>query len=169
MDKKSCFKIGYVSRTHGLKGEVTLIITEAINLELQKSLFLEIKDNLVPFFIAELSDRGDKAFVKFEDINSIEQATALKGCSIYAEKTVRPKLKRGEFYDDEIIGFQVEDENSQPLGLVTEVVQSGTNRLLAINYLGKEVLIPINGPFINSINKTRKKIVVQLPYGFLDL
>ena len=169
MNKETCYKIGYVAKTHGLKGEVTLVITEAIDLSEIKSLFLEIKDSLVPYFVSTLSDRGDKAFVKFEDVNTLKQANMLKGCSIYIEKAARPKLKRGEFYDDEIIGFQVEDEDAQPLGIIKEVVQSGANRLLELNYLGKDVLIPVNGPFIVSINKTKRKIVVQLPDGFLDL
>jgi 16S rRNA processing protein RimM len=169
MDKNSFFKIGYVSKTHGLKGEVTLIITEAIDLELYKSVYLEVRNNLVPYFIERVSDRSDKAFVKFEDINTPEQAALLKGSSIFIEKTVRPKLKRGEFYDDEVVNFAVENENAEPLGIIKEVVQSGMNRLLALDYLGKEVLIPVNGPFIISVNKTKKKIVVQLPDGFLDI
>lgn len=169
MDKATHFKIGYIAKAHGLKGEVTLVITEPLDLALLKSVFVETKNNLVPYFIEVASDRGDKAFVKFEDVNSIEQASILKGCSIYLSKELRPKLKRGEFYDDEVMNFAVEDENAQPLGTIKEVIQSGANRLLALNYLGKEVLIPVNGPFIVSVNKTKKKIIVQLPDGFLDI
>ena len=169
MDKATCFKIGYIAKAHGLKGEVTLVITEAIDLTLLKSVFVETKNNLVPYFIGAVSDRGDKAFVKFEDVNSVEQADMLKGCSIYLNKELRPKLKRGEFYDDEVINFAVEDENGEPLGTIKEVIQSGANRLLSLNYLGKEVLIPVNSPFIVSVNKTKKKIIVQLPDGFLDI
>jgi 16S rRNA processing protein RimM len=38
-----------------------------------------------------------------------------------------------------------------------------------INYNEKEVLIPVNGPFILSINKTKKIITVLLPEGFLEI
>lgn len=169
MDKLSCFKIGYVAKTHGLKGEVTVILSESIDLDSIKSVFLEKTENLIPYFIEAFSDRTDKAFIKFEDVNSFEAANQLKGCSIYLSKTERPKSKRGEFYDDEIIGFSAEDKGLGLLGPVTEVMQSGPNRLLVLNYLGKEVLIPTNGPFILSINKTTQKIIVQLPDGFLDI
>jgi 16S rRNA processing protein RimM len=84
-------------------------------------------------------------------------------------KETRPKLKRGEFYDDEIIGFVVEDETIGILGAITEVSTNGPNKLLVINYLGKEALIPTNGPFIKSVNKTKKLIKVELPEGFLDI
>jgi len=169
MDKSSCFKIGYVAKTHGLKGEVTVILSESVNLDSIESLFLERNESLIPYFIETCSDRTDKAFVKFEDVDSLEAANQLKGCSIYLSKTDRPKSKRGEFYDDEIIAFNVEDRELGLLGAVTEVMQSGPNRLLVLNYLGKEVLIPTNGPFIKSINKSSKKIIVELPDGFLEL
>ncbi len=146
-----------------------MVITEAVDAGLLKSIFIEVNNNLVPYFIEGISDRGDKAFVKLEDINSVEQAETLKGCSVYLPKEMRPKLNRGEFYDDEILGFEVVSETDEPLGTVSEVVPSGPNRLLSLNYLGKEVLIPTNGPFIKSVNKTKKKIVVQLPDGFLDI
>lgn len=169
MNKTACYKVGYIAKVHGLKGEVTAVITESIDPGALRSFFVEVNSNLVPYFIETLSDRGDKTFIKLEEIDSVEKADALKGCSIYLPKETRPKLNRGEFYDDEITGFQVISENNEPLGTVNEVVPSGPNRLLSLIYLGKEVLIPTNGPFIQSINKTKKKIVVQLPDGFLDI
>lgn len=169
MDKELCFKIGYVAKVHGLKGEVTVVITEALDFETVKSFFLEIKNNLVPYFIEHYSDHQDKVFIKFEDVNTADQAALLKGSSIYLEKSARPKLKRGEFYDDEVIGFVVEDELQGDLGRVTDVVQSGINRLLNVLYQGKEILIPVQGPFITSVNKTKKRIIVHLPEGFLEI
>lgn len=169
MNKDACYQLGYIARTHGLKGEVTAVFTEAIDLDEVQSVFLDIRNALVPHFINSYSDRSDKVFIKFEDVNTPEQAAALKGCGIYLPKTVRPKLKRGEFYNDEIVGFAVEDENGESLGAVKQVIESGPSRLLEITYQGKEVLIPINGPFIKSVNKTKRQIKVSLPDGFLDI
>ena len=169
MDINSCFKIGYIAKTHGLKGGVTAVFSEAGEFESLESVFIEVKHNLVPYFVESFSDRGEKGFIKFEDINTFEQAEALKGCSIYLPKTVRPKLKRGDFYNDEVIGFEVEDLRQGFLGAVKEIVESGANRLLSVDRSGKEVLIPINGPFITSVNKSKKKIQTDLPEGFLDL
>lgn len=169
MDKALCYKIGYVAKTHGLKGEVTLVITEAIDLEKIQSVFIEIGNNLVPYFIEYFSDRQDKVFIKFEEVNTPEQASHLKGASIFLNKSERPKLARGEFYDDEIKGFTVEDKSAGVLGMVTEVIQAGASRLIQVDRDGKEILIPVNGPFITSINKSKKKIAVDLPEGFLEI
>ncbi len=169
MNKQDCYSIGYISKTHGLKGEVTAIITEPIELDSIESVFIEIKGTLVPHFIKSFSDRTDKAFIKFEDVNTIEQAMGLKGSTLYLSKSVRPPLKRGEFYNDEIVGFVIEDENLGHLGFLKQVIQSGPSRLLEIDCNGKEILIPVNGPFIKSINKSKKTIRVSLPEGFLDI
>jgi len=169
MNKKDCYSIGYISKTHGLKGEVTAVFTEPIELDTVESVFIEMKGSLVPYFIQSLSDRGDKAFLKFEDVNTTEQAANLKGSALYLSKTVRPSLKRGEFYNDEIVGFTVEDEKEGLLGLLKQVIQSGPSRLLEIDHNGKDVLIPVNGPFIKSVNKSKKLIKVSLPEGFLSI
>jgi len=161
--------VGYISKTHGLKGEVTAVFTEPIELDALGSIFIEIKGNLVPYFIESFSDRGDKAFLKFEDINTPELAASLKGTLLYLHKEVRPVLKRGEFYNDEVIGYTIEDDTEGILGQLKQVIQSGPSRLLEIDYHGKDVLIPVNGPFIKSVNKSKKLIKVSLPDGFLSI
>jgi 16S rRNA processing protein RimM len=167
----ACYKIGYILKPHGLKGYVTVSIDpEAPNdFSALTSVFLEDQSRLVPYFIEEISVQGSRAIIKFEDVNTETEARSISKNALYLPKTERPKSTRGEFYDDEIIGFTVTDEEAGVLGAVTEVTKAGANRLLVINREGTEVLIPVNGPFILSINKTKKKISVNLPEGFLDI
>jgi 16S rRNA processing protein RimM len=163
------YKIGYVAKTHGLAGEVTLaLMPECPELTTIENVFLQKGDSLIPYFIKAASVRGDKAFVKFDEVDNIDQAAELKGMSLYLPKTERPKLARGEFYNDELIGFEV-SENDEVLGNVTDIMEAGPNRCLVLDHKGKEVLIPINGPFIKSVNKSKKKVTVELPEGFLDI
>jgi len=164
------FKIGFVQKTHGLKGEVTVILdTSAPAIDGIKTLFLGNDDRIVPYFISSVSPRGGKSFIKFEDVDSIEEAARLVRSTVYLEKSVRPKKGRGEFYDDEVVSFQVIDAVAGPLGNVTGVTSAGSNRLLVVAHGEKEVLIPINSPFITSINKGKKQVSVHLPDGFLDI
>jgi 16S rRNA processing protein RimM len=169
MKKEDCYSIGYISKPHGLKGEVTAVFTEPFEFEEVNTVFLERKGDLIPYFIESFSDRSDKVFLKFEEVNSIDAAQDLKGSTIFLEKTNRPKLKRGEFYNDEIIGFEVENADLKIVGKVSGVNQSGLSRLIEIDRNGKEVLIPVNSPFIKSINKSKRLIKVDLPEGYLDI
>ncbi len=168
MNRSECFKVGYISKTHGLKGEVTAIFENEIEWDGLTSLFLELKGKDVPYFVEKIAGTGSRPIIKFEGINSIDEASPLKGGSIYVLKSLRPKLNRGEFYDDEIIGYEVHDKITGTLGLVKEVQSQGGNRLLHIAHGQKEILVPVNAPFIKTINKTKRLIQVELPEGFFE-
>jgi 16S rRNA processing protein RimM len=174
MDIGACFNIGYIVKTHGLKGEVTISVNgysvdELDSIRDSHPLFIEIDKRLVPYFIQSISASGSKAIVKLDDVNSIDDASKLVKRSLFLPKDVRPKTQRGEFYDDEIVHFNVTDEQLGPLGRIVEVMLAGPNRLLVLEHDGKEVLIPVNSPFIKRINKSKKLITVSLPDGFLDI
>lgn len=168
MQISDCYKIGFILKPHGLKGGVTISLDELIDAD-SKTFFIEINNSLVPYFIEEYSERGNKAFVKFEDVDSVEDAETISKKAIYLPKSARPKSARGEFYDDEIIGFQVEDSSLGILGQVTEVTTAGPNKLILVRASNREILIPVNSPFIKSINKAKKKISVELPDGYLEI
>lgn len=171
MNINDCYKIGYVLKPHGLKGQVTIALDAEApeDIDEVESVFIQAGQQLVPYFLQEISVRGEKAFVKFEDVDSPEAAQAISKSAIYLPKASRPKSGRGEFYDDEIIAFEIIDADGNILGKVTGVEEAGPNKLLAVDHQGKEILIPVNGPFITSINKSKKKITVELPEGFLEI
>lgn len=171
MEIESCFKIGWILKPHGLKGDVRVILDEDApeDFSAVESVFIEQNERLVPYFIQQMSAQGSKAFIKFEEIDSVEEAGKIAKHAVYLEKSQRPKAKRGEFYNDEIIGFEVHDEEKGFLGKIREIIQAGPNRLFAVDYGQKEVLIPVNGPFITSINKTKKRVSTSLPEGFLEI
>ncbi|MCI0750220.1 MAG: ribosome maturation factor RimM [Flammeovirgaceae bacterium] len=170
MNWESYFKIGYVIKTHGLKGEVTIsILPDAPDFDELDSIFIDQKNNLVPYFIETFSPKGNKVFVKLEGLNTLDQAEKLKGCSLYLSKESRPKSGRGKFYFDEVPGFTVVDASLGEIGEVKEVSEQINNPQLVLIREGKEILIPVNSPFITSVNKSKRVVSVNLPEGFLEI
>ncbi len=170
MTINDCFKIGYILKPHGLKGEVTLSLDPAYSAveDSIDTVFMERDNRVVPYFVERMSIRGPRAFLKLEGVDTPDAAASISKCSVFLPKSARQRAGRGEFYDDEIVGFEVVDQRAGFLGAVTGVLQAGGNRLLSIEG-GKEVLIPLNSPFIKSVNKAKKRIAVDLPDGFLDI
>jgi 16S rRNA processing protein RimM len=171
MEISECYKVGYILRPHGLKGEVTVALDDDLSQDFTpgRGIFLQLGHQLVPYFIQTASVKGGKAFIKFEDVDAIEAAQGISKKAIYLPKSERPKSGRGEFYDDELTGFVVEDTAHGELGKIQDVMAAGPNRLFVLDHDGKEVLIPVNSPFVRSINKSKRRITVQLPDGFLDI
>lgn len=166
-----CYKIGFIMKPHGLKGQVTIALDPEAPEDMStiENVFVEVKERLLPYFIESISVKGNKAFLKLEEVDSQEAAQHISKSAIFLPKASRRRSGRGEFYDDEVIGFEVNDTAIGSLGKITEVVQAGPNKLLSVAYQEREVLIPLNSPFIEGVNKSRKKITVTLPDGFLDI
>jgi 16S rRNA processing protein RimM len=164
------FKAGYIAKAHGIKGAVS-IVTEPGCIDffsVDQPVFLQVKEQLVPYFIEDIQTQEDKATIKFEDVDTQEAAQALKGTLLFLPKSLRPASGRGEFYFDEIIGYSVQ-ENEVMLGKVERVVHEQVNPLLIVVKDEKEFAIPINSPFILSVNKSKKLFTVSLPEGLIDL
>lgn len=171
MDIKAAYKIGYILKPHGLKGQVTVSLDAEAPADLEDvdTIFVEKNNQLIPYFREQISITGAKAYLKLEDIDTPEAAKEISKSALYLPKASRPKSGRGEFYDDEVIGFEVIDSEAGSLGSVTEITTAGPNKLLTLIHNGKEILIPVNSPFIKSINKGKKTISVELPEGFLNI
>jgi 16S rRNA processing protein RimM len=73
MNKDNCFQLGYVSKVHGLHGEVTVVLDVDFpeDYEELKHVFIEQKTRLVPFFIEHfVSQPNNKVLAKFEDFDT---------------------------------------------------------------------------------------------------
>lgn len=171
MNKKDCFELGYITKTHGLDGEVIFFLdvddTDAyLNLD---AVFLEIKGNLVPYFIESISKHKERFIVALEDVDTVEDAEALKGSALYLPLTALPKLEEGQFYYHDIIGFTVVDKQLGDLGTVTDVYTGGSQDVIAMKYKGVEVLIPVSDDIVGDAVFEKKQLLVNLPEGLLDV
>lgn len=171
MNIGECFQLGYVIKKHGLSGEVNILLDVDVPHEYQnlESVFVEINDKLVPFFIESISIKGNKAIVRFEDVNTADQADDLKGKGLFLPLSMLPELGDNKFYYHQIIGYHVIDATDGDIGVVKDVYTSPNQDLLAIDHQSKEILVPINDEIIGSVDHDNKQLHVTLPEGLLDV
>jgi 16S rRNA processing protein RimM len=170
MRKDDCYQLGAVIKTHGLHGEVSILLDVDFPEDYQnlESVFLLQSGKLVPFFIDTIQINKGKAIVKFEDINSIEDASILVKAELYLPITSLPTLPEGKYYFHDLTGCEVL-EDDKLIGIAKEVIDLNSNQLLSVDSDGKEVLIPMMDEILLSVDTASKKIIVKLPEGLLDL
>ena len=93
----------------------------------------------------------------------------MKSTSLWLPLDILPELKGNEFYYHEIVGFDVEDKKHGNLGKVTAVYTSGNQDLVAVDYKGTEVLIPITKDILYKVDKSEALIFTNLPDGLLEI
>ena len=171
MNKDQCFEFGKIIKPHGIKGELLVAVTaeDSDAYKKIKSVLLEMNGKLIPFEIKKITISSDKAILQMEDVNTEEDTAALLQCKIFLPLSLLPKLKKGQFYYHEIQGFRVVDEEKGEVGSVEEILELPGQDMVLVQYLGKEVLIPLNDDIVLGPVFEEKILKVKLPDGLLEL
>ena len=172
MNKADCFHLGYVAKLHGYKGEVSLFldVTNPEDYETLDAVFIEINGQLSPFFVAsfKLKNKGFAA-VKFEGVDSENDARILLRKNLFLPAQVLPKLSGKNFYDHEVEGFTVIDTNFGEVGIIESVIDLQVNPLLQIMNGSKEVLIPLIEGIVKEVDRKKKTMTITAPQGLIEL
>ncbi|CAM1351234.1 Ribosome maturation factor RimM [Tenacibaculum halocynthiae] len=172
MQKEECFYLGKIVKKHSFKGEVVIKL-DTDEPELYRNLesvFVDLGNNLIPFFIEKSSLSKSTMFrVKFEDVNTEQDADAIMRAGIYLPLNLLPKLTGNKFYYHEVIGFTVIDTNFGEVGEIQSINDTSAQPLFEIDRDGNEVFIPMIDDFIKKIDRDNKIIEVTTPEGLIDL
>ena len=172
MNKADCFHLGYVAKLHGFKGEVSLFldVTNPEDYETLDSLFIEINGQLSPFFIQEfkLKNKGFAA-VKFEGVNSENDARILLRKNLFLPAQILPPLSGKNFYDHEVVGFTVIDESFGEVGIIETIIDLQVNPLIQIMNGSKEVLVPLIEGIVENVDRKNKTLTINAPAGLIEL
>lgn len=164
-------RVGVISSTHGLKGEVKVFPTTD-DLERFRSLKHCVLDTGKEYL--ELEVEGVKFFkkfaiLKFQGIDQIEQAEKYKGKDLLVTREHAVELKEGEFFIADLLGFEVAEEDGILVGKLTNVLQTGANDVFEVTTPeGKELLLPYIEDCVKKIDEEQKKITVYLMPGLVD-
>lgn len=164
-------EIGYIQRTHGIKGEmlVTFDADQHLDPEKLESVFVEIDGIPVPFFITSLNiQRDSKAIVKLSEVDSIDQAEHFVGFKLVIPGQATSNTD--EIYFSDLVGFSVYLSQGDLFGTITLYTDYGLNATFdVLTPTGKQVIIPAAEELINEIDVPNRKIEMNLPEGLLDL
>lgn len=172
MRKQECFYLGKIVSKYSFKGEV-LVKLDSDDPELYESMesvFVSLRDSLVPFFIEQSRlHKSSLLRIKFEDVDSEEDADRIMGSELYLPLEFLPPLEGTKFYFHEVIGFTVIDQNFGKVGVITSINDTTNQALFVIDHQGTEILIPINDEFLTKVDREKKIIEVNAPAGLIEL
>ncbi len=173
MTKDDCYQLGHITKTHGVSGELVLYldVDDAAEYADLESVLLEVKGQLVPYFIESIAIvKASRAIVAFEEVDTIEQAERLIGSGAFLPlDNLEPITDETRFYFHEIVGYRVVDAEAGELGTVRGVYAMNAQDLIAMDYQDKEVLIPINSDIVRTVDRANQKLNVVLPEGLLAI
>lgn len=171
MRAEDCFILGSITRTHGNKGGLVLVVEtdQADHYRKLESVLLNINNELIPFFIQNLAVlKQDQFLIHLEDVGQ-EEARKLLGTEVYLPLSTLPKLAGKNFYYHEVEGFAVSDKNAGHIGTIDHVMERPVQPVFVITQGEQEIYVPAVNEFIVEINRAKKEVILDCPEGLLDI
>jgi len=168
LDRQGFVEIGLFIGSHGIKGEVKV-----------KS-FTEIPENLFvyeEFFLGNQTKPIKLKLVRkikqnliciVEDIKTRNEAEKFKNLILYVRRDNLPLLKDDEFYQRDLLDFQVYNLERHNLGFVTSFNDFGGGLLVEVEKNKKRFYLPIGKPFLKDINYKDKEVILNIDPGFIE-
>lgn len=159
-------ELGYVNNVRGLRGEI-----KVIHYCDYKEFFEELDSVIIKnaeYKIEGIKYYKDQVILKLSDIDTVEQAEALRNQTIFAKKEDLPPLPEGVFYVADLIGVRAYLEDGTYVGEVTDVIQNGPTDILELKgESGTQILIPRVKEFVPFISVEDRKMTITPIDGLL--
>ncbi len=171
--KMDYIQIGFLGKTHGLKGELKLKIDELFidDFEEAEVIFVKIKGQYTPLFVESIR-ASDNPIIKFEETDTKEAAATYQHQPFFlraSDVTVLIEEEVLELVYQYCEGFTVIDDELGKLGTIEAIESYPHQEMALIKYRKKSVLIPLNQYIITNIDEANKIVYVALPEGLLDM
>lgn len=164
-------EIGQIINTHGIKGEVKVypLTDDAKRFLKLKWVYIKRNNEMNKFNIQSVKFFKNLVIIKIEGINDMTEAEKYKNCKLMVGRENAVKLPEDSYFICDIIGCEVFEENGEYLGVVKNVLKTGSNDVYELNSdKYRQLLIPAIKSVVLDVDIQNKKILVKLPEGLVD-
>ena len=168
---KDMLRIGVVTTTHGLHGEVKVFPTTDDVKRFKKTdeVILITKQGNLTLHVESAKFFKNIVIVKFKEYNDINEVEGFRKCDLMVTRENALPLKEGQFYFCDVIGATVVDEDGTAIGTIKDVIETGANNVFSIKTQeGKEVLFPVIPQCIKKVDVEAGIVKAHIMKGLLD-
>lgn len=163
-DRRVC--VGAIAGAFGVRGEVRLKSFCAEPEAIASYGPLVTEDGSHQFTLRLIRPVKGGFAARLSGVDTREQAEALKGTRLHADRARLPALPDDEFYHADLIGLTVVDPAGAEIGRVAAIHDHGAGDVLEILPAhGKPVLIPFTRAVVPMVDLAAGRIVADPPAG----
>lgn len=164
-------RIGVVTTTHGIRGEVKVYpTTDDVNRFKQcDEVILATKNGNLVLHVEGVKYFKNIVILKFKEFQNINEVEMFRKCDLMVTRENALPLEEGEYYLCDVMGARVVEEDGSYIGEVTDVIETGANRVFAIRTEeGREVLFPVIPECIKKVDTAAGIVTAHIMKGLMD-
>lgn len=165
-------RVGAITSTHGIRGEVKVFPTtdDANRFKKLKQAYIDTGKEMLPVTIEQVKFFKNMVIVKFKEMDSINDCEPYKGKDLLVSREHAVELAPDENFIVDLIGLSVVTDEGQEFGTVKDILKTGANDVYVIDGKdGKEYLFPSIKECILDVNLEEGRVTVHIMDGLLDL
>ena len=165
-------KVGKIKASHGIKGEVFLLIfskdTSWVSTKIQIHLTRNEKD-FKAYALSRVKPHKEGIIAVLDGITTRNESDLLIGQEIWVDPAVFVSKNQQSLYLVEIEGFEIIDTKAGSIGFIKGFSSNTAQDLLLVEDDDTEYEIPFVKEFIVNINHEDRIVETNLPEGLLDI
>ena len=162
--------VGKITRTHGVRGAVK-INPYGESLAIQAAgarVYLRGRAEARQLTIESLRPQGNLFIAEFAELESMEDAEAVKGEEVFLPEECIPPAAEGEYYHYQLVGLAVELKDGGRIGVLRNIIETPANDVYVVDCGGREVLVPAVEDVILEVDLEGGRMVIDPPEGLME-
>ena len=161
---KDMIKVGTITSTHGIRGEVKIIgDNPCFSPGFKDALYIETTP-LTEVHIKTVKTQNGRLIISFKEFDNINLVERFKNLGIYAKRESLGELEEDEVYLTDLIDMEVYNEEDKYIGIVVDIREYPQCYYLVVEDGDKKYLIPFIKEFVVDITDV---IVIHEMEGLL--
>jgi 16S rRNA processing protein RimM len=157
--------IGRVVRPFGLRGELKVQLMTDYQEQLGRLRTVYLGPEALPWTIEAIRFQKSAALFKLIGCDDRTAAEALRGALVQISRKDAVPLAENEYYEHQIVGMTVVEEDGTLLGRVVEIIRTGANDVYVVHGPDGELLLPAIESVILEIDLDIDRMVVHVMAG----
>ena len=165
-------RVGVITSTHGVRGEVKVFpTTDDMNrFKKLKTVILDTGKEQKTLEIEQVKFFKNMVILKFKGFDNINDVEMWRQKDLLITRDQAVKLNPDENFIVDLIGLAVMTDDGKKLGEMVDVLQTGANDVYVVKTgSGKEVLLPAIKDCILNVDLEKCEMLVHVLDGLLDL
>lgn len=165
-------RVGVITSTHGVRGEVKVFpTTDDMNrFKKLKTVILDTGKEQKTLEIEQVKFFKNMVILKFKGFDNINDVEMWRQKDLLITRDQAVKLNPDENFIVDLIGLAVMTDDGRKLGEMVDVLQTGANDVYVVKTgFGKEVLLPAIKDCILNVDLEKGEMLVHVLDGLLDL
>jgi 16S rRNA processing protein RimM len=164
--------VGKVTRPHGVRGELKVL--EGLDCSGTWRNAAEVHIGADPesaerWQVRRVRGSGKFAILSLADLDHVDRAETLREKNVYVDRAELPAPEEGEYYAEELIGFDVVDTAGRRLGELKEIFDNGAHEVYVVGRPAGDLLLPVIDGVVVTVDPEAGQIEIEPPPGLPGL